>query len=63
MSTRAQASGAVGTVVDGRIRDLQEHRDLGFPVGKDLDLEFASSCSQDLDTLISVDFRRSSTQS
>lgn len=32
MSTRAQASGAVGTIVDGRIRDLQEHRDLGFPV-------------------------------
>lgn len=32
MSTRAQYSGAVGTVVDGRIRDLQEHRDLGFPV-------------------------------
>lgn len=32
MSTRAQASGAVGTVVDGRVRDLQEHRDLGYPV-------------------------------
>ncbi|KAL6251366.1 hypothetical protein RBB50_001575 [Rhinocladiella similis] len=32
MSTRAQASGAVGTVVDGRIRDLQDHRDLGYPV-------------------------------
>lgn len=32
MSTRAQASGAVGSVVDGRIRDLQEHRDLGYPV-------------------------------
>lgn len=32
MSTRAQYSGAVGTVIDGRLRDLQEHRDLGFPV-------------------------------
>lgn len=32
MSTRAQASGAVGTVVDGRVRDLQEHRNLGYPV-------------------------------
>lgn len=32
MSNRAQASGAVGTVVDGRIRDLQEHRALGYPV-------------------------------
>ncbi|CAD6586928.1 MAG: hypothetical protein TREMPRED_004606 [Tremellales sp. Tagirdzhanova-0007] len=32
MSARAQTSGAVGTVVDGRIRDLQEHRDLGFPI-------------------------------
>ena len=32
MSTRAQYAGAVGTIVDGRIRDLQEHRDLNFPV-------------------------------
>ncbi|KAL2068491.1 hypothetical protein VTL71DRAFT_14828 [Oculimacula yallundae] len=32
MSTRAKASGAVGTVVDGIVRDLQEHRELGFPV-------------------------------
>lgn len=32
MSTRAQASGAVGTVIDGRFRDLQEHKDLKFPV-------------------------------
>ncbi|KAI9695197.1 MAG: hypothetical protein M1820_008833 [Bogoriella megaspora] len=32
MSTRAQASGAVGTIVDGRVRDLQEHRDLSYPV-------------------------------
>ncbi|GAM86468.1 hypothetical protein ANO11243_044820 [Dothideomycetidae sp. 11243] len=32
MSTRAQASGAVGTIVDGRVRDLQEHRDLEYPV-------------------------------
>jgi regulator of RNase E activity RraA len=32
MSHRAQISGAVGTVVDGRVRDLQEHRGLGYPV-------------------------------
>lgn len=32
MSTRAQHSHALGTIVDGRVRDLQEHRDLGFPV-------------------------------
>lgn len=32
MSNRAQASGAAGTVVDGRVRDLQEHRGLGYPV-------------------------------
>ncbi|KAK5711659.1 hypothetical protein LTR17_018294 [Elasticomyces elasticus] len=32
MSTRAQYSGAVGTIVDGRLRDMQEHRDLNFPV-------------------------------
>ncbi|KAH8817078.1 ribonuclease E inhibitor RraA/Dimethylmenaquinone methyltransferase [Xylogone sp. PMI_703] len=31
MSNRARASGAVGTIVDGRVRDLNEHRDLGYP--------------------------------
>jgi len=34
MSNRAKYSGAVGTVVNGRIRDLQEHRDLDYPVRK-----------------------------
>lgn len=34
MSTRAKALGAVGTVIDGRFRDLQEHRDLEFPVSR-----------------------------
>ncbi|KAJ9647381.1 hypothetical protein H2204_000009 [Knufia peltigerae] len=32
MSHRAKVSGAVGAVVDGRIRDLQDHRDLVYPV-------------------------------
>jgi hypothetical protein len=32
MSTRAKYLGAVGTVIDGRLRDLQEHRDLDYPV-------------------------------
>ncbi|KAK3309900.1 ribonuclease E inhibitor RraA/Dimethylmenaquinone methyltransferase [Chaetomium strumarium] len=32
MSTRAKASGAVGSVVDGRFRDVQEQRDLDYPV-------------------------------
>lgn len=32
MSTRASYSGAVGTVIDGRFRDLDEHRDLNYPV-------------------------------
>jgi regulator of RNase E activity RraA len=32
MSLRAQTLGAAGVIVDGRVRDLQEHRDLGFPV-------------------------------
>jgi regulator of RNase E activity RraA len=31
MSNRAKES-AVGTVVDGRIRDLNEHREIGMPV-------------------------------
>ncbi|KAH6619303.1 ribonuclease E inhibitor RraA/Dimethylmenaquinone methyltransferase [Chaetomium sp. MPI-SDFR-AT-0129] len=32
MSTRAKASGAAGSVIDGRFRDLQEQKDLGYPV-------------------------------
>ncbi|KAK0624603.1 RraA-like protein [Bombardia bombarda] len=32
MSARARASGAVGSVIDGRFRDLQEQRDLGYPI-------------------------------
>ncbi|KAL8726773.1 MAG: hypothetical protein Q9166_006512 [cf. Caloplaca sp. 2 TL-2023] len=32
MSCRALLLGAVGTIVDGRIRDLREHRQLGYPV-------------------------------
>ena len=32
MSTRAKYLGAVGTVIDGRLRDLQEHRNLDYPV-------------------------------
>ncbi|KAL9009441.1 MAG: hypothetical protein Q9173_005531 [Seirophora scorigena] len=32
MSRRAKARAVTGTVVDGRIRDIQEHRDLGYPV-------------------------------
>jgi regulator of RNase E activity RraA len=32
MSSRAKVAGAVGTVVDGRIRDLNEHRELDYPV-------------------------------
>ncbi|KAI1374719.1 RraA-like protein [Hypoxylon crocopeplum] len=32
MSTRANYLGASGVVVDGRVRDVNEHRDLGFPV-------------------------------
>jgi regulator of RNase E activity RraA len=43
MSNRAQASKAVGTVVDGRVRDLHEHRDLGFPVRHFLDVKTSYS--------------------
>jgi regulator of RNase E activity RraA len=32
MSTRARALGAVGSVIDGRFRDVQEQRDLGYPI-------------------------------
>ncbi|KAG0300070.1 hypothetical protein BGZ98_009510 [Dissophora globulifera] len=32
MTARAQVKGALGVVVDGRIRDLNEQREAGFPV-------------------------------
>jgi regulator of RNase E activity RraA len=32
MSTRAKYLGAQAAVVDGRIRDVEEHREMGFPV-------------------------------
>lgn len=32
MSTRARALGAVGSVIDGRFRDVQEQRALDYPV-------------------------------
>jgi len=32
MSTRAKYLGAKGVVVDGNVRDLGEHREMGFPV-------------------------------
>lgn len=32
MSTRAKYLGAEGVVVDGRVRDVGEHREMGFPV-------------------------------
>jgi len=32
MSTRAKFLGAKGVVVDGNVRDLGEHREMGFPV-------------------------------
>lgn len=32
MSTRAQFLGARGVVIDGRMRDVNEHNDMGFPV-------------------------------
>lgn len=41
MSTRAQASGAAGTVINGRLRDLHEHRGLGYPVSEVLDQKSA----------------------
>ena len=33
MTTRAKALGVAGTIIDGRLRDLQEHRNLEYPVG------------------------------
>ena len=34
MTARAQVKGALGVIVDGRIRDLNEQREAGFPVRK-----------------------------
>jgi regulator of RNase E activity RraA len=32
MSARAKAKGVQGVVIDGRVRDLNEHRTMQFPV-------------------------------
>ena len=32
MSTRAQKLGSLGTMIDGRMRDAQEHIEMGYPV-------------------------------
>lgn len=34
MTARAKAKGVKGVVVDGRVRDLNEHREMKFPVKK-----------------------------
>ncbi|KAF4994520.1 hypothetical protein FGRMN_5729, partial [Fusarium graminum] len=39
MSTRAKYLEAMGTVVDGTFRELQEHRDLKFPVNVPVKLQ------------------------
>jgi regulator of RNase E activity RraA len=43
MSMRAQASGAVGSIIDGRFRDLQEQRELQYPVSLSLSLSLSLS--------------------
>lgn len=35
MTMRAQYLGAAGTIIDGKLRDLQEHRELEYPVSCD----------------------------
>ena len=52
MSTRAQVRGAVGTVIDGRLRDLQEHRDLGFPV---FARDVSTTAPQEMAKVVGVD--------
>lgn len=42
MTTRAKALGVVGTIIDGRLRDLQEHRDLEYPVKASF--QFTTNC-------------------
>lgn len=46
MSTRAKYLNAAGTIVDGRIRDLQEHRDLNYPVSPGSGLGMCRNQSQ-----------------
>lgn len=39
MTHRARFSGAIGTVVDGNFRDLEEHRKLNYPVSWPVNVE------------------------
>ena len=49
MSTRASYLGANGVVIDGRMRDINEHRELGFPVRHRIrgSMIFVVTCSYD----------------
>ena len=49
MSMRARASKAVGSVIDGRFRDLEEQRGLGFPVRRLLKRESYAASTDSLD--------------
>lgn len=52
MTARARARGAVGSVIDGRFRDLQEQRALAFPVfGRDV----GTAPPQELLKVVAVD--------
>lgn len=52
MTARAQASGAVGSIIDGRFRDLHEHREMGYPIfGRDV----GTAPPQELVKVVGVD--------
>ena len=46
MSLRAKQLGAAGVVIDGSLRDLQEHRDLDFPVRDPVKGHFDNSANR-----------------
>lgn len=57
MSTRAKYLGAQGVIIDGKFRDVNEHRDLSFPVSLQVSHKFPQlkcndSCSQKVHQLL-----------
>ena len=53
MSLRAQYLKAGGVVIDGHLRDLQEHRDISFPVSHTVSLKIPLTTNYCVAILIS----------
>ncbi|KAF9728453.1 hypothetical protein PMIN04_012586 [Paraphaeosphaeria minitans] len=63
MSTRASKAGAAGVVIDGRVRDLNEHRDLGIGLfARDLSILGSHTFTRSSELNVPVSYRLTETE-